>query len=275
MKHDTILLGPVDRHLQLKPDDRDATVIHPSEMASSSWCPRATWHRLLEHPRKKSIPHRLRTNLIFATGDETHVKWQTWTAEMGILWGKWRCTICGLEILDWSNALEGICIARHGNQPHVWKYREVPLENSTLRIKGHADGIVNPTADEAFVMEVKSVGPGTVRKLDLLEDHESDDMSASAFSKISRPLNDHFRQIQIYLRMSAQYVSIVGPIDRGLVIYEHKADQQIREFVVRQNDRWTDPLFETASDILWAMDHSREVKCPYGGCQSCREYEEA
>lgn len=272
MKHDSILIGPVDRHLQLKTDYRDPSVIHPSEMASSTWCPRATWHRLLGHD-KPSETHRLRTNLIFATGDDTHEKWQRWTREMGILWGKWVCVQCGLEVLDWSNALEGTCPVMVGDRPHWWKYREVPLGDTVYNVWGHADGVINPTTDESLVMEVKSVGPGTIRKLDLMSDDESDDMSSTKFSKISRPENNHFRQLQIYLRLAEMHQVEVGPIQRGVFIYEHKADQQIREFVVTRNDRWTDPLFDTAMDVVWAVDRDREIKCPYGGCGQCRAYE--
>ena len=276
MKHESVLLGPVDRHLQLTlSDERDGTVIHPSEMASSTWCPRATWCRLTGQVRTRPGV-TLRTNLIFATGDDTHEKWQRWTTEMGILWGRWRCAVCEKTVLEWSNALEvSPCQARLGFQPHIWRYLEVPLVDPAANVAGHADGIVNPTGDEPLVMEIKSVGPGTIRKLDLLTEDESDDVSSVKFSKISRPDNTHFRQLQIYLRLADcdDIKDKVGPISRGVFVYEHKADQQVREFVIARNDRWTDPLFETVDDINWAIGQGREVRCPYGGCAECRSYE--
>ena len=273
MKHESILLGPVDRHLQLQIDERTTdTAIHPSEMASNSWCPRATWHRLVGHTRPAEAV-RLRTNLVFATGDDTHEKWQRWTGEMGILWGLWRCRVCRKEVMDWSNALEQPCPDRLGFEAHLWQYLEVPLVDPAHNVHGHADGVINPTGDEPFVMEVKSVGPGTIRMLDLLDDDETDDMSATKFSKISRPENNHFRQLQVYLRLVESVKEDVGPIERGVFIYEHKADQQVREFIVTRNDRWTDPLFDTAADITWAIDKGRDVKCPFDGCASCRAYE--
>jgi hypothetical protein len=141
-------------------------------------------------------------------------------------------------------------------------------------IGGHADGIINPTGDEPLIMENKSVGPGTLRMMSLLMDEESDDLSSDRFSKITRPMRSHLLQVQIYLRLSEQWKEEVGPIRRAVVIYEHKADQKVREFVIERNDSWTDPLFDTATDIAWAISKGREVKCPDGGCAKCRAFEE-
>jgi hypothetical protein len=270
-KNESILLGPVARYLQDRPDPRRSDVIHPSEMAKAEWCPRATWHRLSGHTAKLSAPDSLRANLIFAEGHDIHHKWQRWLREMGILWGYWECSICAEGMYEWSdNLIPGHCL--HGS-PHNWKYREVPLRSTPLGIQGHADGITNPTADETFMLEAKSVGPGTLRKLDLIKEDEE---ASSQFSKITRPLGDHFRQLQIYLRLfneDERLTEEVGAIRRGLMIYEHKADQQVREFPVVYNPRWTDELFSTAQDIIWAVDHDRTIGCPYGGCSQCKPYE--
>lgn len=270
-KHDSVLLGPVDRWLQLQPNDRDATVIHPSEMVSKDWCPRATWHRLMG----KAVPIApvaLRPNLIFETGHDTHHKWQRWATHMGILWGKWYCPACDQSVLGWSNEIQ-MTGCRTWNGTHLWVYKEVPLALDSHKIGGHADGIVNPTGDESVLLEVKTIGPGTMRLLDLLAEHESDDISSDRFSKITRPAPSHFRQTQIYLRLSEKWKEYVGPVNRAVIVYEHKADQQVREFVITRNDKYTDPLFETAMDIVWAIDKDREVACPHGGCAKCQAFE--
>lgn len=273
-KNETILLGPVARYLQTRPDPRP-NVIHPSEMAKAEWCPRATWHRLMEHPVTKEVaPHALRSNLIFAEGHEIHYKWQTWLREMGILWGRWECLVCGKERWDWAdNVVPGVGCGGIA-APHMWRYREVPVGNADLLMAGHGDGVVNPTAEENLFLEAKSIGPGTMRKLELIE-HDED--SSSQFSKITRPLGDHFRQTQIYLRLFNEDTSMIdrlGRIDRGIVLYEHKADQQVREFPIVYNPRWTDDLFDVAADVAWAVNNDRDMGCPYGGCSQCKIYEE-
>ena len=73
--------------------------------------------------------------------------------------------------------------------------------------------------------------------------------------------------------MAAMYEAEIGPVHRGVVVYEYKSDQQVREFVIEYNPRWTDDLFEAADDIAWAISMGREVKCPYGGCANCKQYE--
>lgn len=271
-KNETVLLGDVARYLQLQIDDRDATVIHPSEMSKKDWCQRATWHRLVGHTLPEPVAIPLRLELIYETGSESGVKWQQWTKSMGILWGRWKCEVCLESQYSWSNELGGDCLGRSDLAPHLWRYMEVPLHQGL--VAGHADGIVNPSGDESLIMENKTVGPGTLRLLDVLKEDEHDEAGSDKFSRITRILPSHFRQTQIYLRMAQDLEEAVGKVTRGVVVYEYKADQQVREFVIEYDPRWTDDLFEIADDITWAISVGREVKCPYGGCAACKAYEE-
>lgn len=276
-KHPTVLLGSVDQYLQTLPNDRDSTVIHPSEMAASDWCHRATWHRIAGHASPVQA-HNLRTNLIFAEGHSIHAKWQKWLADMGILFGVWKCRVCDDVCTGWSDEVLGGagCKARTDSGLHLWQYQEVPVEDAWLMISGHSDGIINPTGDESLLLEVKSIGPGTLRRLDLMSEDDPDELSSDKFPKISQIMGSHFRQTQIYMRIANDNWSGtdgVGQIKRAVVLYEHKADQQAREFVITYNPRWTDELFEAAGDIKWALDKDRDVPCPFGGCAQCRAYE--
>lgn len=246
-------------------------------MAKPDWCHRSTFLRIKGIKTKKDVaPHTLRAEAIFAEGNAIHRKWQTWTAEMGILWGMWECVICQECLYEWSDNLptkDRDCLR---GLDHQWEYREVPLQDDYFKIAGHADGIINPTNEESLILEAKSVGPGTLRKLDLLHPDEHDDDSYSKFSSITRPMSEHFLQAQIYLRLaqSEKITSHVGPISRGLVLYEHKADQQIREFPITYSPRWTDALFEAAADIAWAIDNDRNIGCLHRGCSQCELYVE-
>lgn len=273
-KYETLVVGAVDRYIQRRTSDRDQTVIHPSEMVQWDWCPRATWLRL-----KTSIhtPEALtlRPALIFAEGDTIHEKWQRWLREMGVLWGRWECPACETVALSWSSDLDALfkCYQTASGK-HLWKYKEVPFDDPAYRIKGHADGVVRTTGGEVVLIEIKSIGPGTLRMLELLPEGSSDDEGSDKFSKITRPLRSHFIQTQVYLRLLEQYEELIGEISRAVIIYEYKADQQYKEFAISRLDKWTDELFETAKDIVWALDNDREIKCPHGGCKQCRAYEE-
>lgn len=272
-KNPTILTGEVDRYLQSRVSDRDSTVIHPSEMASPDWCHRATWHRLSgRHAAATTVP--LRSNKIFGKGDDVHAKWQRWLKDMGILWGMWLCQACGNRVMEWSQSLEYKCdVAPHG---HLWVYKEVPLiSDPLLNIAGRADGIVNPSKDEPILLEIKSIGPGTLRMLGIMATDDDDEETSTRFSRIAHPLPSHFTQVQIYLRLARMYESAIGQIPRGLLLYENKADQQTKEFVIDYGERWTNKLFDWAELIMWAVKNDHEVECPKKGCPQCQAYEGA
>ncbi len=214
-KHETVLLGAVDRYIQRISNDRDQTVIHPSEMAQKDWCPRATWHRL----RGDTAPAEsinLRSALIFDEGHAIHSKWQNWLTGMGIIWGRWDCESCGVRLFRWAEEIKQMgCDSPTAR--HVWRYYEVPLSDREHRIAGHADGIIRPT-DESLLLEIKSVGPGTLRYLDLVADTVADEDAYDRFSKISRPSAPHFLQTQIYMRLAKQWEPEVGTVDRAVII---------------------------------------------------------
>lgn len=278
-KAETVLLGPVSRHLQLESlkDDRPTDVIHPSEMASKSWCARATWHRLAGHPLLVlPTPPALRLSMIFEVGTNIHSKWQRWFQGMGWLWGNWLCVACNkVERNCFPDQLPLMGSIGGWTHDHVWVYAEVSLSDPVLRIAGHADGIVQPGYDdERYLIEVKSIGPGTLRKLGLLSEDESDELSPDKFSRITHILGDHFRQTQTYLELTHRDPSVV-PVEKAVVLYEHKSDQQVREFVLDYNPDSVADLFSTAEDIIFALKRDIEVRCARSGCAACLAYEVA
>ena len=268
-KQETVVLGDVDRHLQLKVRDRRADIIHPSEMARTDWCMRATYLRMTGH-EAKDPPERLRSMLIFGEGHDIHAKWQRWFREMGILYGRWYCLACGRDEMAEIGEIPVRGCKHQKDGVHLWDYREVPLEAKPIKIAGHSDGLIFP-AGEDHLVEVKSIGPGTIRKLVLAPEDETDETLSTQFGRISHMLGDHYRQLQIYMRLSQ---STDRPVKKGLGLYENKADQQIREFPVEYDERATEDLFEMAKDISWAIDHGKDVVCnqKVGGCAQCGAY---
>lgn len=267
-KQESVILGDVARFLQLKADDRATHVIHPSEMARKDWCARATWLRLTGHTKKET--HSLRSELIFGEGREIHSKWQGWFQEMGILYGDWACLACETKITGHSTALPKIGCKKQMSGTHIWRYGEVGLRDKSVNVAGHADGIIgSPTGD--FLVEIKSVGPGTLRKLNIIPTEMADEDAFGQFSRITHILGEHYRQIQAYLKMSqdSDY-----PVDRAVAIYEQKADQQVREFVIEYDPDAMAAQFSTAADIMWAISKGREIACSNGtDCAQCRGWE--
>jgi hypothetical protein len=58
-------------------------------------------------------------------------------------------------------------------------------------------------------------------------------------------------------------------------IYELKANQDYKEFVVKYNPEFTKELFDQALDIAWAVDNNRPPMCNIDsvkGCKRCEPY---
>jgi len=71
------LIGDIERHLMAKPaEERRTDVLHPSEMAKSDWCLRASYFALTGVTVKKDKPN-LRLQSIFDEGHSIHAKCRT------------------------------------------------------------------------------------------------------------------------------------------------------------------------------------------------------
>jgi hypothetical protein len=264
-KSKNVLLGDIHRHLleeHDKPTDRRQDIIHPSEMAKSDWCPRQTYYRLAGASPEKSRNFSAQLETVFEEGHAIHAKWQKWLQQMGRLWGKWRCAECG-----WSETATGgtlHCQNCDARQP--LEYREVPVEaESEFLIAGHEDGAIE---DLNALVEVKSIGNGTVRfdQPELLrqftvktEDGKTVIDTDGLWKSLRRPFGSHIRQTQIYLRLCKE----MGlPFDKVIFLYEYKATQAHKEFVVKYNPEIAEPLFESALDVKYALKKGKPPPRP-------------
>lgn len=229
------------------PEDRDQTVLHPSEMAKADWCPRESYYRIagFKGDEKRKRAYSFQTANVFQEGHQIHAKWQGWLQEMGLLWGKWYCNRCGNS---WFDVSPVICSACENSD---FEYKEVPLRADEYLIAGHADGAV---PDKKALIEIKSVGTGTLRfeDPDLLEQHtfEIDGKKVvdfnSLWNSLKRPFSSHLRQGNIYLRLCLE----MGlPYDKMVFIYESKVTQAVKEFTIKHNPAVTDRIFVKALDV--------------------------
>lgn len=274
-KNDSPVLGPVHRHLMsLDPwEDRRKDVIHPSELAADDFCPRAVWYRLIGEEEGSSVVP-LSREVIFEAGHEYHQKWQNWLWKAGRLGGRFACLMCG-ETWDAVAPME--CVGC-GAPFRLLTYREVPVHDEEHNIAGHGDGLVVPGEEEdapTRLLEVKSVGEGTIRYADasllVKHTHEINGKkivdNKGLWAAIKQPLISHLRQVTIYGR-------ILG-IDEAVIIYESKANGQIKEFVVKLRHEAVEPRFEAAREIMNAVGSGIAPTCSKrgGGCKRCSPFE--
>ncbi|MGW0065357.1 hypothetical protein ACWDTT_36290 [Streptosporangium sandarakinum] len=256
------LLGDIQAHLLRKadaPSDRRQDVVHPSEMAKDDWCPRATYYRIRDVRDGKQVTGETfstGTLAIFEEGHSLHEKWQRWVEEMGELAGQWKCLICRRvdpEIRLGHPARCSGCLTKNG----PWAYAEVPMDaEEQLLIVGHSDGY---TPRRRSLIEVKSIGLGTLRmdvpKLLKEHTHKVDGKTLydlqGLWDGIKRPLPPHLRQGAIYVYI-AQLMGL--DVEEMIYLYEFKANQQTKSFVVRPSERILRPLLDKALDIKAALD---------------------
>lgn len=267
------LLGDIDRHLLQRPvGDRSTTVLHPSEIIKKDWCKRASYFLLSGHKKIAEKPP-LRLQAIFDEGHAIHAKWQRWFQEMGVLYGRFNCKACNFSLFD----LGPVGCPNCGKD--TLEYAEVTLHDDALRIKGHTDGWVKNIGEDCLI-EIKSIGPGTIRSEapNLMMDAGGDFMKA--WSNVKRPFAPHVLQGQMYLelmdRMGMKDAN-GNPIDEIVFLYELKADQSYKEFTIKRDFELVRHIFDGAKLVVDAVEAGIAPSCnnnPGGTCKDCAPYKE-
>lgn len=270
----TLLLGDIQRHMMReadKPSDRRQDIIHPSEMAHTGWCPRATYFRIAAC-REASDPFlRPKESFgvqllnIFDEGHYIHDKWQRRLWNMGELWGSFYCHMC-------DTTSRGITAPKYcpecGMEAKYMEYKEISLKSPEYLIYGHADGGV---FSKNALIEIKSVGAGTVRVANpelykrFTEGQKID--LPGLWKGIEAPFPDHINQGQIYLAL-CNMMNL--PFTKIVFLYESKFSQGAKEFVVEFDIDIASGLLESADHIKRALDGLTDPpECPYDGCTEC------
>lgn len=257
-----VLLPALERHLLTRPEEhRDGTVLHPSALSKSQWCPRKETYDFEVGPGDPEH-FSLTTLNIFENGHAMHAKYQRWLAEMGVLWGKWRCQLCSATQWGLSRDLE-LCAC--GADMRFWEYREVPLAAPELMLGGHADGVVvldRPDGSTSVkLLEIKTLSPGTIRVLapTLHKPYADKEITINQlWMGINKPFSDHVRQALLYFYMAARWNLLPGRyiipyVDEIIFIYEWKPTNQIKEFRVRFNMTYIEHILNGARAVTQYM----------------------
>ncbi|MEM2956597.1 MAG: PD-(D/E)XK nuclease domain-containing protein [Candidatus Pacearchaeota archaeon] len=132
------------------------------------------------------------------------------------------------------------------------KATEIEIPNKEI-VHGRADAIIN-IDNEPYVVEIKSI-------------------NNTSFSKLESPDPDHLKQIQMYLHFFK--------IKKGIIIYENKNTQEIKEFIVEYNENIAKEILEKfyilkaqiQNNIIPSVDDVEEWRCnycPYS--DECKKY---
>jgi hypothetical protein len=271
-KKETRVLGSVERWLLAQPRDasRATDVIHPSAMIKSDWCHRAEYFHLQgATPAPPKYRASMKQYLTFDEGHRIHDRWQTWFWNMGHLYGKWSCFDCQHTFYAVSPTECESCNA----SVKKLKYREVSVYSSQYGMSGHADGWLKGFGND-LLLEIKSVGEGTVAWEDRVMWQEHGENFKSVWKALKSPFHIHLLQAQVYMKL----LELMDPNNfptEAVFIYESKVDQQIKEFVVPKSDFGIAPLFEAAAMIMESIKNQTPPTCnisPSGTCQKCEGF---
>lgn len=273
-KRESRLIAHVERHILTRPaEDRRQDILHPSDIVKTEWCALHAYHALRGNYVATGDKPGLRLQSIFDEGHAIHHKWQTYIQEMGKLYGIYECSTHG--------RFTGM-----GTCPSEWavgscntEYREVTLYSDKHRIIGHTDGWVKGLGED-FLIEIKSIGAGTLRfeAPSLLSQCDGD--LDQAWRRIRQPFRSHMLQGQVYLHL-CHLMAAEGKIEKApeeiVFIYELKSNQDYKEFAVGYDPEYTEEIFDNALDVVWAVDNEKPPACnidPVNGCKRCAPFRE-
>lgn len=269
------LEGDVERFLASQPaGDRSTTVLHPSEIIKKDFCIRGSYFLMTGHKKIAENP-KLRLQNIFDEGHYIHAKWQRRFQMMGILHGKYKCDVCdGITFGTSPQSCE------HCQAPwYKLIYDEVTMIDDGLRIKGHTDGWIMKPEDQRLI-EIKSIGTGTLRALapQLVQAADGDMMKA--WSNVKRPFGEHVLQGQMYMELMQR---MGNPIEETDFIYEFKADSSFKFFTVKRDFELVRHVFDKAQVVIDAVEAKQVPECTgnpldypdTGTCKQCAPYKEA
>lgn len=260
-----ILLPEIEVHVAAAQAERnaqrDTEHLHPSDLSKTNWCPRATYYKITGEEESNTQRLSLQRMNVLEEGHRIHDKWQSFMRLTGRLKGNWHCSAC--DAVWWGKSPDE-CPECGYSGKHI-TYREVPIKDKEHRIIGHADGVVE--FDKDYVIEIKSVGLGTLRweAPSLYASYEDGNVDIDGLWKnIMRPLPAHARQVQLYMHCLG--------IHQALVLYEWKPTQAVKEFTLTYSTDVVQPLLDGAKLVIEALDNELVPDKPEGFTKSkqCR-----
>lgn len=255
VKKETLVLGRVQRQIKQRIEEnneaRDTEHLHASEISKNNWCPRSTWYRIKGVEPDKQTRHSLQTIQVFEEGHSIHDKFQGALWRDGSLMGHWRCLVCEHY---WEDKAPRLCASC--SSPFI-KYAEVPIEDPSIHLIGHGDGLVDVGRPLPVLIEIKTIGLGTFRMEvpGLYNQYQRSELTLpQLWSAVRRPFPSHLRQGMLYLRAKK--------LKTAVFLYEFKANQAQKEFVVPYNPSIIADVVAGAEAVKRALEEGTTVKRP-------------
>lgn len=241
-KVDRYLLSLDGKLLLEKDDERAKDCFHPSELSTNN-CIRSMVYKWLKvQVENKAIQPRVKR--IFDVGHHKGFIIQQYFWDMGILEGKYECVKCDHVWWDLSPKTCPNC----STKLFIWdnlNYLEVPIRNKKWNIIGHSDGII--------ILEGKRV----LIELKSIKNRDSKTPEGSVtFEDLQSAKLEHVYQTNLYMdALDEEHGKDGLPfIERGIVIYFAKNNQEMKEFPIRKMDMMLQPSYQKIIQVNDALE---------------------
>lgn len=220
-----------------KQNDRKYDHFHPSSFGD---CPRKTAYQYFGVPSEAEFNARMQR--VFDAGHSMHERFQQRyfrNCKELILHGYWRCQKC--EFIHGKDELRGIpepkeCTQCKGKR---FRYVETHVKNTEYNFEGDVD----------VVLKSASTGEWLVVDLKTSKD--------SSYGRLSDNVVDFKYKIQITI-----YMWLLD-IKQGIILYENKDNQEIKEIYVERDENIVNSIKKTAKDLLEILKQNKIPKRKY------------
>jgi hypothetical protein len=93
---------------------------------------------------------------------------------------------------------------------------------------------------------------------------------------LKAPFMSHIMQAQMYMKL-AELINLEHQPQEALFLYENKASQEPKEFVVKKSDFGITTILEACEDLMSRLDAKEAPGCNINGevgCYKCTPYKE-
>ena len=265
---DKKIVGKVERNMMKNKSGKDKRCVydpprsnkiyHPSSIANTE-CLRQLQLKKL-NVEKTNDTYNAHSQRIFDTGHDFGYRFQEYLYYLGILLGRWHCVECKYEWMDVENPSPSTCPSC-GVDLTIWynlHYMEVPVHNDEYNLGGQADAMIKQSWGRQMI-ELKTIK---------CRGEYNSEYSVS-FEDLQAPKPAHVKQLNIYMDNAKRQYDGIQDLDRGLIIYQGKNNQKLKQFPVKLQKGLVNNLY----DKIKMVRHSIEQGFLYpraGKNKSCR-----
>lgn len=170
-----------------------------------------------EHPRVEARGFML--DYVSEHGRLVHEMLQKWLGIVGLMYGRWKCPVCGAELPEQSSGLVGLQgPVRHCNVP--CSYVEYDIDDKSIGYTGHCDGLL-VVRKKLLPIEMKVRNADVVAKVQASGPYSVDNICQATSYRRCLPQQLRLPQSEFHDFVGLFYFDRADIRNRALVTYPY------------------------------------------------------